>query len=119
MLQEHLKDWLGNDGNVAVVYRRSISEMPADPEEIKALIEEGIYIFELAAPLSIQKSEQMLELVCNKMELGEPDETGRRRPIVIQGSEFAMKFDSIITAIGQDTILDFLDDKKLDYRKRL
>jgi len=51
---------VGKDGNVAVVYRRTISEMPADPEEIKALIDEGIYIFELAAPLSIQKNDDQL-----------------------------------------------------------
>ncbi|MCB9250360.1 MAG: hypothetical protein H6613_18330 [Ignavibacteriales bacterium] len=47
------------------------------------------------------------------MELGEPDDSGRRRPIPIKYSEFSIKFDSIITAIGQDTILDFLEDEKL------
>jgi putative selenate reductase len=108
---------VGKDGNVAVVYRRTISEMPADPEEIKALVDEGIYIFELAAPLSIQNNENQLELSCIKMELGEPDDSGRRRPIPIKDSEFSMKFDSIITAIGQDTVLDFLDEEKLVLNK--
>ncbi len=103
----------GKDGNVAVVYRRTISEMPADPEEIKALLEEGIYIFELASPLSINDKDGQLELLCQKMELGEPDTSGRRRPIAIKDSEFSMTFDSIITAIGQDTILDFIDDNEL------
>ncbi|MCB9205895.1 MAG: FAD-dependent oxidoreductase [Ignavibacteriales bacterium] len=107
------KRLVGKDGNVAVVYRRTIKEMPADPEEIKALVEEKIYIFELATPLSINKSDDQLELVCTKMELGQPDESGRRRPIPIKDSEFSMKFDSIITAIGQDTILDFIEDEKL------
>jgi len=107
------KRLVGKDGNVAVIYRRTIKEMPADPEEIKALVEEGIYIFELAAPLSIQNSKNELELACVKMRLGEPDDSGRRRPIQINDSEFSMKFDSIITAIGQDTVLDFLENEKL------
>lgn len=104
---------VGKNGNVAVVYRRTISEMPADPEEIKALVDEGIHIFELAAPLSINKIDTQLELNCIKMELGDPDDSGRRRPIPIKNSEFSMKFDSIVTAIGQDTIVDFLPDDKL------
>jgi len=108
---------VGKDGSVAVVYRRTISEMPADPEEINALFDEGIYIIELASPLSISKTENQLELNCIKMKLGDPDESGRRRPIQIKGSEFLMGFDSIITAIGQDTILDFLDEGKLEIKK--
>lgn len=107
------KRLVGKDGNVAVVYRRTIKEMPADPEEIKALIEEGIYIFELAAPLSINKTGNQLELVCTKMQLGESDESGRRRPVPITDSDFTMKFDTIISAIGQDTILDFVENDKL------
>jgi len=107
------KRLLGKDGSVAVVYRRTVSEMPADAEEIKALLEEGIHIFELAAPLSISQNENELELFCTKMELGKPDDSGRRRPIPIEDSGYSIKFDSIITAIGQDTILDFLPDEKL------
>ncbi len=107
------KRLVGKDGNVAVLYRRSISEMPADPEEIKALIEEGIHIFELTAPLSIFDKEGQLELQCQKMELGAPDDSGRRRPLPVKDSEFSMTFDSIITAIGQDTVLDFIDDDQL------
>ncbi|MCW8849815.1 MAG: hypothetical protein OQJ81_07535, partial [Melioribacteraceae bacterium] len=107
------KRLVGNEGSVAVVYRRTISEMPADPEEIKALIEEGIYILELAAPLSITEDDNQLKLLCQKMELGASDESGRRRPIPIEGSEFTLGFDSIITAIGQDTILDFIDNDKI------
>ncbi len=107
------KRLVGKDGNVAVLYRRSISEMPADPEEIKALIEEGIHIFELTAPLSIFDKEGQLELQCQKMELGAPDDSGRRRPLPVKDSEFTMTFDSIITAIGQDTVLDFIDDDQL------
>ena len=87
--------------------------MPADPEEIKALVDEGINIFELASPLSINKIDEQLELVCTKMLLGEPDESRRQRPLPIKDSEFSMKFDSIITAIGQDTVLNFIEDEKL------
>ena len=60
--------------------------MPADLEEIKALIDEGIYILELAAPLSISKMNNQLELVCVKMELGEPDEERKkdRHQLLIQ-----------------------------------
>jgi len=107
------KRLVGKYGNVAVVYRRTVKEMPADPEEIKALVEEGIYIFELAAPLSITQDEDQLNLACQKMELGKPDDSGRRRPVPIENSDFLLGFDSIITAIGQDTVLDFLDDEKL------
>lgn len=107
------KRLVGSDGNVAIIYRRTIKEMPADPEEIKALIDEGIYILELASPLSINIIDKQLELVCTKMLLGEPDESGRQRPLPIKDSEFSMKFDSIITAIGQDTVLNFIEDEKL------
>ncbi|MFZ1290423.1 MAG: putative selenate reductase subunit YgfK [Melioribacteraceae bacterium] len=107
------KRLVGKDGNVAVIYRRTIKEMPADPEEIKALLEERIYILELASPLSINKIENQLELICIKMQLGELDENGRRKSLPIPNSEFSMLFDSIITAIGQDTVLDFLNDNKI------
>ncbi|MCP5062825.1 MAG: putative selenate reductase subunit YgfK [Ignavibacteriae bacterium] len=107
------KRLVGKDGSVIVIYRRTVKEMPADKEEIKALLEEGIDIIELAAPLSISQNNNELELFCTKMELGEPDDSGRRRPIPIKDSEYSIKFDSIITAIGQDTVLDFLPDEKL------
>lgn len=107
------KRLVGTNGNVAVIYRRTINEMPADREEINALVNEGIYIFELTSPLSINKLENKLELTCVKMQLGEPDESGRRKPKPIIDSEFSMKFDSIITAIGQEINLDFIENDKL------
>ncbi len=103
----------GKDGNVKVIYRRTTKEMPADREEINALLEEGIEILELTSPLSISKGNGMLKLSCNKMKLGEPDESGRRRPVPIPDSNFNLFFDSIITAIGQDTVVNFLPDEKL------
>lgn len=101
------------NGDVTVVYRRTKNEMPADKEEIKELLEEGIIILELTAPVNIDESETGLNLNCIKMRLGEPDDSGRRRPVEIPNSNFALEFDTIITAIGQDIILDFLPEQKL------
>ena len=86
---------------VTIVYRRTRKEMPASPEEVEAAIEEGINIEFLAAPVKITKAKGRLKLTCTRMELGEPDASGRRRPIPIEGSEFSAQFDSIIAAIGQ------------------
>ena len=86
---------------VTIVYRRTRTEMPASPEEVEAAIEEGIEIHFLAAPVRIDRAGKRLKLTCNRMELGEPDASGRRRPIPIKGSEFTTEFDSIIAAIGQ------------------
>ena len=86
---------------VTIVYRRTRAEMPASPEEVEAALEEGIEILFLAAPVRIEREGSRLKLTCNRMELGEPDASGRRRPIPIKGSEFAMEFNSVIAAIGQ------------------
>ena len=73
---------------VNIIYRRTRAEMPASPEEVEAALEEGIEIVFLAAPLKISRSNGKLSLTCNRMELGEPDASGRRRPVPIKGSEF-------------------------------
>ncbi|MFQ5996695.1 MAG: FAD-dependent oxidoreductase, partial [Dehalococcoidales bacterium] len=86
---------------VTIVYRRTRTEMPASPEEVEAALEEGIEILFLAAPVRIDRKGKRLILTCQRMELGEPDASGRRRPIPIKGSEFTTGFDSIIAAIGQ------------------
>ncbi len=86
---------------VTIVYRRTRAEMPASPEEVEAALEEGIEILFLAAPVRIDRKDKRIELTCNRMELGEPDASGRRRPIPIKGSEFTTEFDSVIAAIGQ------------------
>ncbi|HET54423.1 MAG TPA: putative selenate reductase subunit YgfK, partial [Ignavibacteria bacterium] len=101
------------NGEVTVIYRRTKNEMPADKEEIKELLEEGIILLELTAPVNIDKSETGLNLNCIKMRLGEPDDSGRRRPVEIPNSNFSLEFDTIITAIGQDIVLDFLPEQKL------
>lgn len=108
------KRTIPGSGGVTMIYRRTKNEMPVGSDELKALLDEGVKLIELATPVSILKDNQhKLVLTCTKMKLGEPDESGRRRPVPIKDSEFEMKFDSVITAIGQDVVLDFLPDKKL------
>ncbi|UCF45534.1 MAG: NADPH-dependent glutamate synthase [Candidatus Bathyarchaeota archaeon] len=88
---------------VCIVYRRSRKELPARKEEIENAEEEGIVCKFLAAPLRFISDEKgwvkAMECIC--MELGPPDESGRRRPIPIKGSEFIMDTDTVIIAIGR------------------
>ncbi|MFH1369083.1 MAG: NADPH-dependent glutamate synthase [Elusimicrobiota bacterium] len=87
---------------VTLVYRRSREEMPARVEEAHHAEEEGIKFMMLTAPVRFTGDEKgfIKEMECVKMELGEPDESGRRRPKVIQGSNFKMPVDMVIMAIG-------------------
>ena len=85
-----------------ILYRRSYEEMPADRDEVKEAQAEGIEINYLAMPVKITKKDGEIQgLECLKTRLGEPDESGRRRPIPIEGSEFIMDTSSIISAVGQ------------------
>ena len=77
--------------------------MPASPEEVEAALEEGIEIIYLVAPSKVTREASVLKLECKRMELGEPDASGRGRPIPIQGSEFVTDLDTLIVAIGQRT----------------
>jgi len=86
---------------VTIVYRRTRAEMPASPEEIEEALSEGVQIHFLVAPSRIISQDGRVELGCIRMELGEMDASGRRRPEPIKGSEFIMNFDTIIAAIGQ------------------
>jgi glutamate synthase (NADPH/NADH) small chain len=88
---------------VCILYRRSREEMPARQEEIENAEEEGILCKFLAAPLKFIGDEHgwVKEMECIAMELGPPDESGRRRPIPIKGSEFVMHVDTVIVAIGR------------------
>jgi heterodisulfide reductase subunit A len=87
---------------VTIVYRRSRAEMPAVATEIEESEREGVTIHILAAPVRIRsKDGQLTGIECIRMELGEPDASGRRRPIPIKGSEFIMEVDNVIIAIGQ------------------
>ena len=90
---------LGAD--VTVVYRRSENEMPARIEEIKHAKEEGIHFLMLTLPVKILGAEKVEGVECVQMMLGEEDETGRKRPMPIEGSEFVIDCDQVIIAIGQ------------------
>jgi len=84
-----------------IFYRRTRAEMPAAAEEVDAALEEGIEIFYLAAPTKLTRQNGKLLLECQRMELGEPDASGRRRPVPVEGSEFTTELDTLIAAIGQ------------------
>lgn len=88
---------------VSIVYRRSRQEMPARIEEIENAEEEGVRLLLLTNPISIQGDEQgaVKKLVCQQMQLGEPDASGRRRPVPIPGSEFEIEAETVVIAIGQ------------------
>lgn len=93
---------LGSD-EVSIVYRRTRNEMPARDEEIEHALQEGVVFRELTNPLQVLGDESgwVSGLECIKMELGEPDDSGRRRPVPIEGSEHILKVDQFIVAIGQ------------------
>jgi heterodisulfide reductase subunit A len=96
-----------------IVYRRSHQEMPALEEEVVEAEEEGVEINYLTTPVKLTgKSGHVTEMECIKMKLGEPDASGRRRPVPIKGSEYKIKVDSVISAIGQRPIIDFLSKEK-------
>jgi len=88
--------------NVYLVYRRSEKEMPARVEEVHHAKEEGIQFCTLQNPKRVLGDEQgnVVGIECLKYELGEPDESGRRRPVAIEGSEFTIDVDTVIVAIG-------------------
>jgi heterodisulfide reductase subunit A len=92
---------LGVD-EVTVVYRRTRAEMPAIPSEIEQMEQEGVKIQFLAVPVEVlSKNNRLTGIKCARMEMGEPDAKGRRRPRLVQGSEFTIDVDSVIMAIGQ------------------
>jgi glutamate synthase (NADPH/NADH) small chain len=92
---------LGAD-RVRIIYRRSREEMPARIEEIHHAEEEGIEFFLLTAPIKFFGNDNgwVTGIECLRMELGEPDDSGRRRPIPIKGSEFQLECDMAVVAIG-------------------
>jgi glutamate synthase (NADPH/NADH) small chain len=92
---------LGAD-EVHIVYRRSRKELPARLEEIENAEEEGVIFDFLTLPVRLLGNEHgwLTSMECLKMELGEPDDSGRRRPVPIEGSEFIMKVDAVVCSIG-------------------
>jgi NADPH-dependent glutamate synthase beta subunit-like oxidoreductase len=106
---------------VTIVYRRTRNEMPANPVEIEAAEAEGVQFFFLAAPVCVKGNEagRVTHLEYLKMELGEPDASGRRRPVPIEGSESLIETEMVITAIGQSPDVSFAertDDRLLELK---
>jgi len=87
----------------AIIYRRSRTEMPARGEEVKHAEEEGIEFHFLTTPIRYigDESGRVKAMECLRMELGEPDASGRRRPVPIEGSEFTTSVDLVVVAVGQ------------------
>jgi len=99
--------------DVEIIYRRSRVEMPASDEEIAEAEKEGVKFNFLITPVKIlEKDGKVIGAECIKMKLGKPDESGRRRPVPIKGSEFTVDTDMIIPAIGQRPDLPVIPDKE-------
>jgi len=110
----------GEPGEVHIVYRRSPAEVPARVEEFHHAEEEGIIFDFLTNPVEILGGEKgnVCGMRCIRMELGEPDESGRRRPVAIAGSEFEMAVDTVIFALGTSpNPLVFVDAEGLERAK--
>ncbi len=105
---------VGKDGMVTLIYRRTIKEMPADRGEIEAAQEEGVNILELMAPKQVNVTDRKVSgLECVMMELKDTDQSGRPRPVEIEGTNFSLSFDRIIPAIGQELHIKFVDHDQL------
>ncbi len=96
---------------VTIAYRRSAAQMPASPEEIEEGLEEQLKIEYLVAPVEILGTDgRVTAIKLQRMELGEPDERGRRRPVPIEGAFIEIPCDTVIMAIGQALVDDFAKD---------
>jgi heterodisulfide reductase subunit A len=94
--------WRLGAKEVTVVYRRSRAEMPASAGEVDELEREGVKLHILAAPTKVLSQDGRLTgIECIRMQLGEPDASGRRRPTPVEGSEFVLDVDNVILAVGQ------------------
>jgi NADH-quinone oxidoreductase subunit F len=97
--------------SVHILYRRSRVEMPAQAEEVRAALEEGIHLHELVAPVQILSSNGSVRGVrCQRMVLSEADEKGRRRPVPVLGTEFDIPVDIVLVAIGEAPDPSFLPE---------
>jgi formate dehydrogenase beta subunit len=96
-----------------LLYRRTRKEMPADVWEVDGADEEGVQFEFLVLPkrIIVDDNRQVTGVECVRMELGEPDDSGRRRPQPVEGSEFVVECDTLIPAIGQDPDLSFITEE--------
>ncbi len=105
---------LRTGAKVSILYRRTREEMPASDFEIDEAVHEGVKIEYLVAPVSIRRQGEKLMVKCIRMELGEPDASGRRRPVPKAGSEFEVSCTSVISAIGQTVQSECIADLGID-----
>ena len=105
---------------VTILYRRTRQEMPAIDEEIIEALEEGIVIEYLTLPVAVlARNGRASELRCIRTTLGEPDESGRKRPVPVAGSEYNIDVDTVIPALGQNADLELVADKVRTERGRI
>lgn len=96
---------------VHILYRRTQAEMPAQVEEVRAALEEGIELHELVAPIRLEGTDgHVWKVLCQSMQLGEPDARGRRQPIPRGGAEFELLADVVLVAIGEAPDPSFLPE---------
>lgn len=108
----------GKSDSVTIFYRRTIEEMPAFRDEVEAALEEGIKIEFLTAPDKIITDKGKIK-ACEfiRMELGEPDDSGRRRPVPVKGSEFTVNIDTLVVSISEQPDTSFLQNEGVEFTK--
>jgi len=108
--------WRQNNSRVALIYRRTIDQMPADREEVTQLIDEGVEVFELSKPQQlIVEDGRLRALACRRMRYtGDRDASGRKIPHEIPDSDFELPLDTLILAISQHAVLDFLEQEPIE-----
>ncbi|RLF14803.1 MAG: glutamate synthase, partial [Thermoprotei archaeon] len=97
---------------VSILYRRTINEAPAGKHEIERVMKKGIEFVELVSPVEFLGIRKVEAIKLRRVRLGAPDETGRPKPELIPGSDFIMKFDTVILAIGEVATPPFISDYK-------
>ncbi|WP_276515017.1 NADH-quinone oxidoreductase subunit NuoF [Vallitalea guaymasensis] len=102
---------------IHILYRRNIEDMPAERREVEEALEEGIIIHTLVSPIEIIGEDHVEKIKLVKLEQGNFDVTGRRRPTVIEGSAFEMEFDMIIPAVSQHSDLPFINKDEVEMTK--
>ncbi len=102
-----LQHQAGKEPDVTLVYRRTQVEMPANASEVEEAREEGLKVEFLVQPLAIQGDDRVRGIALQRCELGAPDESGRRQPVSVEGSEFTLAADTVVFAIGQALVDDF------------
>ncbi|HUT81580.1 MAG TPA: FAD-dependent oxidoreductase [Candidatus Bathyarchaeia archaeon] len=104
--------------NVSISYRRTRNEMPAEQIEIDEAIEEGVILNELTNPVQLKGEEFVQQVELIRMELGEPDESGRCRPVECEGSNYCIDIDTVIFAVGQRPDTELLERFGLEHKVR-